>query len=213
MADLRAAGEPGAVHVPEAARGQAALFRRHPARGRRLPDASSRSSRTKRRRSGWRIRSGTSTTASRRSLALDLSYGILLNLASVANAEEKAQLWGFITRYRPDATPQTAPFLDKLVGYAINYYRDFVKPTKQLPRAERRSSARRWPSCCAYLERAPANADAETCRPRSTRSASAIRSRSCAPGSRRCTKCCWARTRARASAPSSRSTGARRPPT
>ena len=38
MADLRAAGEPGAVHVPEAARGQAALFRRDPARGRRLPD-------------------------------------------------------------------------------------------------------------------------------------------------------------------------------
>ena len=36
--DLRAAGEPVAVHVSEAARGEAALFRRHPARGRRLSD-------------------------------------------------------------------------------------------------------------------------------------------------------------------------------
>jgi lysyl-tRNA synthetase, class I len=61
----------------------------------------------------------------------DLSYNILLNLAGVANAEEKSQLWGYITRYRPDATPKSAPFLDKLVGYAINYYRDFVAPTKQ----------------------------------------------------------------------------------
>ena len=32
MADLRAGGKHRAVHVPEAARGQAALFRRHPAR-------------------------------------------------------------------------------------------------------------------------------------------------------------------------------------
>ena len=28
-------------------------------------------------------------------------------------------------------TPQTHPKLDALVGYAINYYRDFVAPTKQ----------------------------------------------------------------------------------
>ncbi len=28
-------------------------------------------------------------------------------------------------------TPQTHPKLDAMVGYAINYYRDFVAPTKQ----------------------------------------------------------------------------------
>ncbi len=60
-----------------------------------------------------------------------LSFNILLNLASVCNSEDKAVLWGFISRYAPDATPQTAPFLDKLVGYAIAYYRDFVTPTKR----------------------------------------------------------------------------------
>ncbi len=59
-----------------------------------------------------------------------LSFNILLNLAGVCHTEEKSVLWHFITRYRPDATPQSAPILDRLVEYAINYYRDFVKPTK-----------------------------------------------------------------------------------
>jgi len=62
---------------------------------------------------------------------VQLSYNILLNLASVCHTEDKAVLWHFISRYRPDATPETAPILDRLVGYAINYYRDFIKPAKQ----------------------------------------------------------------------------------
>ena len=94
-------------------------------------------------------------------LTSDLSYGILLNLASVANAEEKSQLWGYITRYRPDATPQTAPFLDKLVGYAINYYRDFVKPAKKY-RAPSEIERKALAELLAYIDSAPENADAET---------------------------------------------------
>jgi len=57
-----------------------------------------------------------------------LSYSILLNLVGVCHSEDKAVLWHFISRYRPDLRPETAPFLDALVGYAITYYRDFVKP-------------------------------------------------------------------------------------
>ncbi len=45
--------------------------------------------------------------------------------------ENAATLWGFIGRYRPGVTPQTHPKLDAMVGYAINYYRDFVAPTKK----------------------------------------------------------------------------------
>ena len=63
--------------------------------------------------------------------ASGLSYSILLNLASAANTEDRAVLWGFITRYAPDATPESAPILDTLVDYAVAYYRDFVKPSKQ----------------------------------------------------------------------------------
>ncbi|HYH19383.1 MAG TPA: lysine--tRNA ligase [Azospirillum sp.] len=61
----------------------------------------------------------------------DLSFGLLLNLAGVANAETKDVMWGFISRYAPDATPENSPLLDTLAGYAVRYYQDFVKPTKQ----------------------------------------------------------------------------------
>jgi lysyl-tRNA synthetase class 1 len=60
-----------------------------------------------------------------------LSFNILLNLAGVCHSEDKSVLWHFITRYRPDASAESAPILDKLVEYAINYYRDFVKPAKK----------------------------------------------------------------------------------
>jgi lysyl-tRNA synthetase class 1 len=61
---------------------------------------------------------------------LPISFGLLLNLVSVSNAEDKAALWGFIRKYAPDATPQAHPILDHLVGYALAYYRDFVKIKK-----------------------------------------------------------------------------------
>jgi len=64
-----------------------------------------------------------------------LSYSILLNLASVCHSEDPAVLWHFIARYAPGASPATAPILDRLVGYAVNYYRDFVKPAKQYRKA------------------------------------------------------------------------------
>ncbi len=59
-----------------------------------------------------------------------ISFSLLLNLASVCNPEDKSVLWGFISRYAPEATPQACPMLDKLAGYAVKYYHDFVKPQK-----------------------------------------------------------------------------------
>jgi lysyl-tRNA synthetase class 1 len=56
---------------------------------------------------------------------------MLLALVSSSNAENAETLWGFIGRYRPGVTPQTHPKLNDLVGYAINYYRDFVLPSKK----------------------------------------------------------------------------------
>ncbi len=60
-----------------------------------------------------------------------LSFNVLLNLANVCHTEDKKVIWHFISRYRPQATPETAPILDRLAGYAIAYYRDFVKPAKR----------------------------------------------------------------------------------
>ncbi|MGB3811067.1 MAG: lysine--tRNA ligase [Parvibaculum sp.] len=61
---------------------------------------------------------------------LPISFALLLNLASACQAEDKSVLWGFIRRYAPDATPENLPKLDQLVGYAVNYFHDFVKPAK-----------------------------------------------------------------------------------
>jgi len=63
--------------------------------------------------------------------------------------------------YRPDASPETAPMLDKLAGYAINYYRDFVKPAKQYRAPDDRERAA-MEDLKAALEAMPADADAET---------------------------------------------------
>src|ERR1700759_5539710 len=62
---------------------------------------------------------------------MPVSFQLLLTLVSSSNAENAETLWGLIWRYRPGVTPQTHPKLDAMVGYAINYYRDFVAPTKQ----------------------------------------------------------------------------------
>ena len=61
----------------------------------------------------------------------NLRFSLLINLASACNPEDKSVLWGFISRYLQGATPATCPMLDKLVGYAVNYYNDFVKPHKK----------------------------------------------------------------------------------
>jgi lysyl-tRNA synthetase class 1 len=59
-----------------------------------------------------------------------ISFSLLLNLASVCNPEDKSVLWGFITQYAKDATPENAPYLDHLTQFAVNYYDDFVKSKK-----------------------------------------------------------------------------------
>lgn len=61
---------------------------------------------------------------------LPVSFALLLNLVAVANTEDKETLWGFVARYVEGATAEKYPTLDKLMGYAIRYYEDFVKPAK-----------------------------------------------------------------------------------
>ncbi|MGH6792274.1 MAG: lysine--tRNA ligase, partial [Methyloceanibacter sp.] len=74
----------------------------------------------------WHIHQGTPPEAE-----LPISFALLLNLASASNSEDREVLWGFIRRYAPDATPQKHPLLDELVGYAIRYFHDLVKPAKR----------------------------------------------------------------------------------
>jgi len=59
-----------------------------------------------------------------------VSFALLLTLVSASNAHDRELLWGFIRNYAPGANPKNNPGLDRLVGYAIRYYDDFVKPAK-----------------------------------------------------------------------------------
>jgi lysyl-tRNA synthetase class 1 len=63
-------------------------------------------------------------------MEMPITFGLLLNLVSAANAHDAAVLWGFISRYVNGATPQSHPEIDKLAGYAVRYFNDRVKPTK-----------------------------------------------------------------------------------
>ena len=70
-----------------------------------------------------------------------LSFALLLNLVNAANTDDPKVLWKFINQYSKDATPETSPMLDRLVGYAIRYYQDFVLPAKQYRAPDERERA------------------------------------------------------------------------
>jgi lysyl-tRNA synthetase class 1 len=130
-----------------------------------------------------------------------VSFAMLLNLVSAANASTKEVLWGFIRREAPDATPATDPLLDHLVGYALNYYADFVKPAK-VYRAPNELERMALEDLAGRLERWDGPTDAESLQTMVFAVEQSTSSSRCAPGSPRSTKSCSARARARASAAS-----------
>jgi lysyl-tRNA synthetase class 1 len=89
-----------------------------------------------------------------------VSFSLLLNTVSAADASTKDILWGFLSRYLPGATPGSEPLLDKLAGYAINYYEDFVKPSKTF-RAPTDQERAAMEDLVARMKAMPANVDAE----------------------------------------------------
>ena len=90
-----------------------------------------------------------------------LSFGLLLNLASACNPEDKSVLWGFIKNYDAEASPEKNPFLDALAGYAVRYYHDFIKPEKSY-RAPTDAERAALDELKTYLEGLSGNEDADT---------------------------------------------------
>ncbi|WP_108482772.1 lysine--tRNA ligase [Oceaniglobus ichthyenteri] len=84
----------------------------------------------------WHVHSGDVPVST-----MVVPFAMLLNLASVSSAEDKAALWGFIQRYAPDATPETHADLDQAAGFAVRYYNDFVKPEKVFRLPDEREAA------------------------------------------------------------------------
>jgi len=89
-----------------------------------------------------------------------IPFGMLLNLASVVNADAPEILWGFIGRYAPGVTAATHPLLARLVELAIAYYRDFVAPNKRhrAPNATERAALE---DLLHVLRALPEDSDAE----------------------------------------------------
>ena len=71
---------------------------------------------------------------------LPVTFGLLLNLVGVMGEATKDQVWAYLANYVPGATPESEPELDRLIGYALAYARDFVAPTlrRRAPTAEER---------------------------------------------------------------------------
>lgn len=68
---------------------------------------------------------------------LPVTFGLLLNLVGVLGEVDRTQVWGYLRNYVGDASPETYPELDRLIGYALAYHRDFIAPTlhRRAPRA------------------------------------------------------------------------------
>ncbi|MGQ0564530.1 MAG: lysine--tRNA ligase [Gemmobacter sp.] len=73
----------------------------------------------------WHIHGGAPPAS-----GMEVSFGMLLNLASVAGTAGREGLWGFIRRYAPDVTPETHPDLDAAAGFALRYFNDRILPSR-----------------------------------------------------------------------------------
>ena len=82
---------------------------------------------------------------------MPVTFALLLNLATASNPETPEVMWGYISAYAPGVSPQTHPHLDALVGYAMRYFRDFVKKTYRAPDDVERDALERLSEAFAGL--------------------------------------------------------------
>ena len=59
-----------------------------------------------------------------------MSFSMLLNLVETSNADNKELLWKFVKKYKTDLVEQDYPIFDKLIDYAIKYFKDVIKSKK-----------------------------------------------------------------------------------
>ncbi|CAN5734392.1 lysine--tRNA ligase [soil metagenome] len=84
----------------------------------------------------WHVHGGTPPGSD-----MVVPFAMLLNLAAVVSATDKAVLWGFIRRYAPQAGPASHPGLDAAVGQAVRYFNDFVRPQRRFRAPDARERA------------------------------------------------------------------------
>ena len=60
-----------------------------------------------------------------------ISFNMILNLASVCNAESSEILWGFIENYYPNIDKDENKLLNQLLEYGVVFYKEFILPNKK----------------------------------------------------------------------------------
>ena len=60
-----------------------------------------------------------------------MSFSMLLNLVEASNADSKELLWKFVKKYKKDISEKDHIIFDNLIGYAIKYFNDVIKPQKK----------------------------------------------------------------------------------
>ncbi len=68
-----------------------------------------------------------------RSFKSELSYGLIMNLVSALGTSEPELIWNYLTHYDPGikADDDTRRLASRLVQCALNFYHDFIEPTRQ----------------------------------------------------------------------------------
>ena len=61
----------------------------------------------------------------------NITFNMILNLASVCNAESSQILWNFIENYNPDIDRKKQPTLEKLLEFGVEFYKQFILPNKK----------------------------------------------------------------------------------
>ncbi|MBW6524126.1 lysine--tRNA ligase [Sphingomonas sp. RHCKR47] len=92
---------------------------------------------------------------------LPVTFGLLLNLVGVmGEGATPDQVWAYLANYVPDASAARYPELDRLIGHALAYHRDFIAPTlkRRAPEGVEIEALRRLDAALAAL---PAEASAE----------------------------------------------------
>ena len=62
-----------------------------------------------------------------------ITFSLLLNLVNACNTDNKDVLWGYIKDFidHDNINKETHEYIDSMLGYAINYFQDFIKPKKK----------------------------------------------------------------------------------
>ena len=62
-----------------------------------------------------------------------LTFGLIMNLVSALGTSNRDLIWEYLTRYDPalGGDAETRALAETLMGCALNFYTDFVEPTKQ----------------------------------------------------------------------------------